>query len=150
MFIEDRYEVEITRDVTLFEFISEGKQGAIAKVVRYTSTNLKEVYNLGFGDKDLLTGQINDKTITDNGDSEKVLATVGATVYAFVANRPRAYIVVTGNNPARTRLYRMAIGKYYDDIVQDFQVYGLLNGVWRPFKANGNYKAFLIKKIIKQ
>ncbi|MEN9610409.1 MAG: hypothetical protein RLZZ628_1223 [Bacteroidota bacterium] len=147
MFIEDRYEVEISEDISFFEFISEGKQGSIYKIVQYSPTNLKDVYNLGFGDKNLQTGQIDDKIITDNGDSEKVLATVGATVYAFVTQHPKAYIVITGNSAARTRLYRMAINKYYNDIVQDFYVYGLLNGVWRPFKANGNYKAFLIKKI---
>jgi hypothetical protein len=147
MFIEDRYDVEINEDVTFFEFISEGKQGNIHKIIQYSSTNLKGVYNLGFGDKNLQTGQIDDKIITDNGDSEKVLATVGATVYAFVAQYPKAYIFIVGSSTARTRLYRMAIGKYYDDITQDFQVYGLWNGVWKPFKANENYKAFLIKKL---
>jgi hypothetical protein len=147
MFIEDRYDVEISEDVSFFEFISEGKQGNIRKIIQYSPTNLKGVYNLGFGDKNLQTGQIDDKVITDNGDSEKVLATVGATVYAFVTQYPKAYIVIVGSSIARTRLYRMAIGKYYDEITQDFQVYGLLNGVWKPFKADENYKAFLIKKL---
>ncbi|MFY7789008.1 MAG: DUF6934 family protein [Thermoflexibacteraceae bacterium] len=37
--------------------------------------------NLGFGDKHPITGEIDDLAVTDNGDSEKVLATVAATVY---------------------------------------------------------------------
>jgi hypothetical protein len=83
MFIPDRYEVQIDESVSLFEFTSEGKFGKIPKVILYTKTNMKDLYNLGFGDKDVLTGKIDDKVVTDNGDSEKVLATVGATVYAF-------------------------------------------------------------------
>lgn len=44
----------------------------------FYETNL---YNLAFGDKNPLTGEIDDKIVTDNGDSEKVLATVVAAVY---------------------------------------------------------------------
>ena len=38
---------------------------------------------MGFGDKDLATGDINDLVVTDNKDSQKVLATVAFTVYTF-------------------------------------------------------------------
>jgi hypothetical protein len=34
------------------------------------------MYNLGFGDYNEITGLIDDKVITNNGDREKVLATV--------------------------------------------------------------------------
>ncbi len=46
--------------------------------------------NLGFGDKDLQTGEVDDTVISDNGDSQKVLATVAATVYAFTDKYPEA------------------------------------------------------------
>ena len=45
---------------------------------------MKDVYNIAFGDKDNTTGNIDDTIISNNGDSEKVLATVAATVYAFI------------------------------------------------------------------
>ena len=66
-----------------YDFISEGPKGLIHKMVQFKRTNLKNVYNLAFGDKDLSTGEIDDTVISNNGDSEKVLATVVATVYAF-------------------------------------------------------------------
>jgi hypothetical protein len=148
MFIEDRYEVLIDDTVSLFEFISEGKRGEIKKVVRYSETNLKGMYNLGFGDYDEGTGLINDKIVTDNGDSEKVLATVAATVWAFIESYPKAYIILIGSTPARTRLYRMGIAKYLDKISEDFEVQGLQNSSWKKFVPNGNYTAFLIKRKI--
>ena len=66
---EDRYKVETSFDLNTFEFISEGPKGRIEKVVVYTEINLKNVYNLSFGDKDPLTGFLNDLTVTNNGDS---------------------------------------------------------------------------------
>ena len=78
-----RYELEASKTLKTFEFVSIGKNGEIAKAVQYSETNLKDFYNLGFGDTNLETGEINDKVISDNGDSQKVLATVAATVYAF-------------------------------------------------------------------
>jgi hypothetical protein len=148
MFIEDRYEVEVDESVSIFEFISEGRNGKVKKLVRYSRTNVKNMYNLGFGDKDEQTGMIDDKVITDNGDSEKVLATVAATIYAFTAENPKVYVYITGSNEARTRLYRMGIVKYLELINEDFEVRGLQNNAWRPFKPNGNYKAFLVNRKI--
>lgn len=146
MFIEDRYEVEVDDSISLFEFVSEGKNGKIKKIVRYSPTNVRNMYNLGFGDKDDQTGMINDKVITDNGDSEKVLATVASTIYAFTARNPKIYVYITGSNDARTRLYRMGISKYLEEISEDFEVRGLQNNIWKPFKSNGSYKAFLVNR----
>lgn len=75
-----RYEIKSDASFTIFEFTSVGKNGEISKIMQYSETNLKDFYNLGFGDKDLETGEVDDKVISDNGDSQKVLATVIATV----------------------------------------------------------------------
>lgn len=69
--------------LTTFEFVREGPNGLIHKLVRYQATNLHRVYNLAFGDKDHSTMEIDETTVANNGDSEKVLATVVATIYAF-------------------------------------------------------------------
>lgn len=62
--------------LAVFEFVSIGPNGRINKLVQYTPTNYKDLYNLGFGDKNIDTGEIDDNAISNNGDSEKVLATV--------------------------------------------------------------------------
>lgn len=128
-----------------FEFISEGKK-LIYKLVRYQPTNLKGVYNLAFGDKDLSTGDIDDTIISNNGDSEKVLATVTATVYAFTDKYPDAWIYATGSTKTRTRLYRMGITKFFSEVTVDFEVLGERNGDWEAFKKDVDYDGFLVRR----
>ncbi|WP_318013226.1 DUF6934 family protein [Riemerella anatipestifer] len=117
-----------------FEFTSEGQKGLIEKLVRFQETNVKNVYNLAFGDKDLTTGDIDDKVISNNGDSEKVLATVAATLYAFTDKYPNAWIYATGSTKSRTRLYRMGITKFLSEVTEDFEVLGEKDEDWFPFK----------------
>jgi hypothetical protein len=144
---EDRYRVETSFDLTTFEFVSEGPKGKIEKVVVYTEINLKDVYNLAFGDKDPITGFLNDLTVTNNGDSQKVLATVAATLYAFTDEKPTVAIIATGSTAARTRLYRMGITNNLESIRQDFDVYGLTERKnWEPFRKNITYGAFLVRR----
>ena len=144
---EDRYKVETSFDLQTFEFTSEGSRGKIEKIVVYSEINLKDVYNLAFGDKDPLTGFLNDLTVTNNGDSQKVLATVAATLYAFTNEKPQASILATGSTAARTRLYRMGITNNLENIQQDFFIYGLTEKKnWESFRRNITYGAFLVQR----
>ena len=104
------------------EFVSEGPKGQIPKLIKYSETNLKGLFNLAFGDKDQNTGEINDNVISNNNDSEKVLATVVATLYAFTDRHPDEYIMAIGSTKSRTRLYRMGITKYLDEIKKDYHI----------------------------
>jgi Family of unknown function (DUF6934) len=142
----ERYELKAERSLMFFEFISEGSKGKITKLVEYAETNLKGFYNLGFGDKDHTTGKIDDTAITNNGDSQKVLATVASTVYAFTDKYPDAWIYATGNTKVRTRLYRIGITNNLADILQDFEIYGLKNGEWMEFEKNTDFDAFLVRR----
>jgi hypothetical protein len=74
--ITDEYDLRFDGDYKSFKFISEGPKGAILKGVQYDETHMKGVYNLGFGDVNVLSNEIDDLVITNNGDSQKVLATV--------------------------------------------------------------------------
>ncbi len=144
---EDRYMVETSFDLTTFEFVSEGPRGKIEKVVVYSEINIKGVYNLAFGDKDPITGFLNDLTVTNNGDSQKVLATVASTLYAFTDENPAVEIIAIGSTAARTRLYRMGITNNLESIKQDFYVFGLTEvKSWEPFRKNIAYGAFLVRR----
>lgn len=142
----ERYELKAENTLTVFEFVSEGPKGKISKLVQYSETNLKDFYNLGFGDKDEQTGEIDDKAITNNGDSQKVLATVAATVYAFTEKHPDSWIYATGSNNIRTRLYRMGITNNLIEIQKDFEVFGLRGNQWEDFEKGIDYDAFLVKR----
>ena len=78
-------------EFAIYEFVSEGKNGRIKKRIEYTETTTPNVYNLGFGDYDETTNSIYDLSVTNNGDSLKVLATVASTVYAFIEKYPNAF-----------------------------------------------------------
>ena len=130
----------------IFEFVSEGPKGKILKLIKFSETNLKNLFNLGFGDKDTNTSDINDLAISNNGDSEKILATVVSAVYAFTDKYPDSWIYATGSTRARTRLYRMGISKYIAEVKSDFDVYGLVNDEWEIFQQETDYDAFLVKR----
>ena len=145
----DKYAINADKTLMAFEFVSEGPKGKIVKVVQYVEGNLKGFYNLGFGDRDSISGEINDLIVSNNGDSEKVLATVIETVYMFMKKYPDAIIYVTGSTQSRTRLYRMGIAKYLDEIREDFELYGQKDGEWLEFKNGVAYTKFLVYKKIR-
>lgn len=121
-----KYPLASSDKMMTFEFASEGNKGLIHKLVKFQPTNLKGVYNLAFGDKDSETGEIDDEVISNNGDGEKVLATISASVYAFTDKYPTAWVYATGSTKARTRLYRMGVSRFYEEANKDFEILGEL------------------------
>ena len=103
----DKYSLKAEDSLTVFEFVSEGPNGLIRKIIHFQVTNQPDVYNLAFGDKNADTGEIDDLVISNNGDTDKVLATVVGALYAFFDKHPDAFVYATGSTQARTRLYRM-------------------------------------------
>lgn len=142
----DQYNLKADEAFMSFEFISKGPKGEIIKLIQYTRLDRGDIYNLGFGDKDELTGDINDIVITDNKDREKVLATVVASVYIFTANYPHSWIFLEGSTQSRTRLYRMAISVYFDELNKHFNIFGFVENKWVGFEKDYDYIAFLIKR----
>ena len=96
--------------------------------------------------KNVETGDIDDAVVSNNGDSEQVLATVVSAVYSFTEKENEAWVYATGSTKSRTRLYRIGITKYFDDVKQDFIVYGLRAGEWEEFAKEIDYTAFLVRR----
>lgn len=141
-----RYELTAEKSLKVYEFISEGPKGQIHKLIKFSETALKGFYNLAFGDKDLTTGGIDDNVVSNNGDSERVLATVVSAVYSFTDANPEVWIYATGSSKSRTRLYRMGITKYIEEVKQDFLVFGQLEGEWEEFQIGVDYTAFVVRR----
>lgn len=142
-------DIEFSKDLRTFKFLSKGVNGPIWKVVQYSPTGRKGVYNLAFGDL-LGHGYLDDATVSANGDRDMVLATVAMTVYAFLERYPRRAVIFQGSSPARTRLYRMAISKAFEDLESVFEIKGLLktedgNTLLEDFEKGKNYMAFLVR-----
>jgi hypothetical protein len=138
----ERYELRIEGDRHFF--FSEGPDGRIEKVVSYTKFQGIGVYNLAFGDWNEVSGRLDDLVITNNGDTQKVLATVAASVIYFMSEHPYATTFATGSTPSRTRLYQIGIRKHLIEISFKFEVRGFKQFNWEPFRPGRNYEAFLI------
>lgn len=83
-----------------FLFESHGSR-TILKAVRYSYVEKFEdrnLYNLGFGDFNLETGNIVDQANSNNGDAYKVLQTVLSTVPYFFDKNPGAVLLIQGSD----------------------------------------------------
>jgi hypothetical protein len=141
-----RYELSAEKSLMVFEFTSEGAKGQISKLIKFSETTLKGFYNLAFGDKNLETGEIDDEVVSNNGDSEQVLATVVAAVFAFTDFYKEAWVYATGSTKSRTRLYRMGVSKYFDEVKHDFYIFGMHDGEWHEFEKETDYTAFVVRR----
>ena len=138
-------EIEVTDDFAVFDFVSAGKNGDILKRVAFTRTEQNKVYNLALGDVDE-DNEINDYAVTDNGDRNKVLATVAAIVEAYTKRFPDRWIIFQGSTAERTRLYRIAIGLHLDELSQLYDIMGYVADEIVPFVKNMKINAFLIRR----
>lgn len=142
-----RYEYQTEDELHYFEFTSIGPKGEIKKIVEYTKVSVDNIYNLGFGDYDENGNKIDDKIVTNNGDSKKVLATVVSTLYAFTGKYPEYWVFATGSNEVRTRLYRMGITNNLTELQEDFFVYGLkIDETFEEFIIGEDYLGFLVTR----
>lgn len=82
------------------------------------------MYNLAFGDRNADTGEIDDLVVSNNSDTDNVLATIIAALYDFFDKHPNAFVYATGSIKARTRLYRIGITRFHEEMTQDFELYG--------------------------
>lgn len=115
-----KYDLNTNADATIFEFTSSGPKGNIIKIIKYSPTKNKDVFNLGFGDKIKINKNnksfsIDDINIANNGDRNIILATVANATYIFTKLYPDKYVFFSGSCKIRTRLYRMVISANYSE-----------------------------------
>jgi hypothetical protein len=152
----EKYYTETTVDSLIYTFESIGKT-TIKKVVEYTKMNPfyiglpsnVDVYNLAFGDWDDEINDFKDTITSNNGDMEKVLATVANTVLLFWESYPNASIFfqgsqIQGEEPLRTYLYQRKIERYFEEIKNIAYVIGKFNNQLEIFTKGKTYSNFLI------
>jgi hypothetical protein len=144
----DKYTLTASPDFQSFRFYSVGSKGRIQKVVQFQEMLGTDYFNLAFGDLDLTSGEFDDLSKSNNGDSEKVLATVVTALYNFLEKYPNATVYAKGSTPVRTRLYRMGIFKFYNEDELGISVFGELEHGFEPFHAGQDYLGFLVRKKI--
>lgn len=150
---EDRYtEIKSDPDYTVFRFVNEGRYGRLTKIVRFDKLKRRNnTFNLALGTV-LNDGKVDFTSITNNGDRNKILATVAKIVYMVIQKYPDMDVYVTGSDSRRTLLYQRAIIYAYDELIDTFNIYGVLTNDemidYEPFDRSKNYLGFLIEKKI--
>jgi hypothetical protein len=139
--------VHIADDLSSFDFVSTGKNGNIPKRIIFMPTELPEVYNLAFGSISD-NGEIDDYSISNNGDRNKILATIAAAVDLYTQRHPYRMIYFRGSTKERTRLYRMAVSINLEELSSSFEIYAEVESQddFVPFYKNMEINAFLIKR----
>ncbi len=140
------YKIQVNEENT-YSFISVGRRGLILKVVRFDEIE-PDVFNLGFGDFDFEKQTLSDSIVSDNGDMEKILATVVSILSDFLQNNPKFSVFIVGSTSSRTRLYQIAINRYYEDFKVYFEIFGFQNSEFEVFQKNVNYESFLVRKML--
>jgi hypothetical protein len=141
-----KYQLVADEKLATYKFVSEGPKGRIEKIIQFTLINTQGIYNLSFGDIVDEQEGMDDRIVSNNGDSEKVLATVVSAVFAFFDKNKDVWIFASGSTPSRTRLYQIGINKYYHELSEEFEIFGQLEDNWELFSIGKNYKSFLAKR----
>ena len=136
------YQFTTSVDAHRFEFTSIG-QRIIHKVIVYQKLPPLNLYNLVLADIGA-DNQLDDFSVSDNGDRDKILATVIQSLFAFFAQYPHATVFFAGSTPARTRLYQVAIARELEAAAPRLDIYGLIDDVPEPFERNKQYSGFVI------
>jgi hypothetical protein len=140
-----KYPIKADAGHYTFEFFSEGPRGSVKKTVIYSQIE-DDLFNLAFGDWNEELNKLDDSIRTNNGDRDKVLATVASTALDFTDKLSHIEIFAEGSSPARTRLYQMGIGNNLEEIREYFVIQGYRDNAWEAFQRGRNYEAFLIKR----
>ena len=137
----------IADDLSTFEFLSIGKSGRFLKLIIFRPTEYYNLYYLAFGDI-AENGLLDDGVITDNGDRNKILATVASAVERYTSRYPERMIYFRGSTKARTRLYRMAIGLNLEELSLTYEIYAHIDSQdqFPIFQKNMELSAFLVKR----
>ncbi len=149
---EPRYtNIEKSADYKVFTFISKGRYGNFTKIVVFEKLLIRNnTYNLALGTL-LDNGKIDFESITNNGDRNKILATVVDIIFTFIQKYPEVDVFLTGSDNRRISLYQRAIIYGYDELIQRYNIYGDAStqddiNDFEPFDKDKKYSAFLIEK----
>ena len=143
-----QYPISAEANHEIYRFTSIGPKGEIKKIVLYSETEFEDLFNLALVDYNECNGVLNDVSVSDNKDTQKILATVAATFLIFMKNHPKAWVVAEGSTKARTRLYRIGISQNLRYISAEFAIFGYHNLTsWESFTPNKEYQRFMITRI---
>jgi hypothetical protein len=136
------YEFQILEAARRFEFESVGSR-RIQKCILFQRTTIPDFFTLAMGDLQT-DGVLDVDSVSNNGDRDRILATVVQATLVFFREYPAARIGFTGSTPARTRLYQIVIAQERVHLLEHFIIWGLTQNKLELFEPNRAYEALVI------
>ncbi|MCF0051753.1 hypothetical protein LXM25_16930 [Dyadobacter sp. LJ53] len=136
------YQLTVLNEAFRFDFMSVGRN-QIPKTITFYKTDDPRLFTLTLATV-RPDGSLDTKTVSNNGDMEKILVTVYKAIDIFLSNRSSVIVGFSGNTDARTRLYQIAIAKHFFYLSEHFNIWGLTNNDIESFCINRKYLGFFI------
>lgn len=136
------YHFRIGANALQYTFVSEGPR-PVTKLVAYAETDEPDLFNLSLADIEA-DGIPNYLSVRNNGDLERIMATVAQTLLAFFRHHPTATVAFSGSTPARIRLYQAVLAREVRAASTDFIILGLRGEDLEPLQPNHTYDGFVI------
>lgn len=144
--MKEHWPLEVSEENRAYYFLSRGPRGNINMTIQFTPMEIDGIFNLSFG-KLNENGEMDDAFVNNNGDRDKIIATVIAAVNEFTLHYPRKFVYFSGHSEGRNRLYRGVLSIYLTQWLQDYTVWGAKeDGNFELFKKDKTYLEYLIRR----
>ena len=136
------YNFQVGAEARNFSFSSAGPR-PVEKRIIYAETTLPDFFNLALADLEE-DGSLNFYSVRNNGDLERIMATIAQTLLVFFQHYPTAKVAFTGSTTARTRLYQIILARESHAVAVDFVLSGVKDGLLETLRPNRDYDGFVI------
>lgn len=130
-----------SKDRIFFRFKSSGRKGIIEKGIWFQFQGEND-YNLAFGD--IINDDLDDSTISNNGDYTKVISTVANAINYFFKKYPKAILEINPIDEKRTRFYNIIFRRRFREIQNTFILIGIINDKKESYNQDRQYEKFVI------
>jgi hypothetical protein len=122
-------------DLSVFQFISEGPWGRITKQIHFSLLFKPGIYMLQLGDITKYGG-FDRSAISNNGDKNRIMATVIQAIEVFTERYPDRSIRIWSLSAERSRLFRIAIGSNFRQLSEKFAIKAMAREGFLLFKKD--------------
>ena len=138
---ENAYPFTLSRTEFRYEFVSISAKKEVRKIVLLTETAVSKIYNLALLDL-LENGELSDISETNNDDFKIVISTVIQIINNFLDQNHHCFVIFSGSDSRRHRLYRIIISRELTEISRKFVVLGVNNDTPYPFEIDTAYEFY--------
>lgn len=144
--MKEYWPLEVSEENRVYTFLSCGPSGNIDMTIQFTPTEENGIFNLAFGILDR-GGKMDDVIINNNGDRNKIIATVIAAINEFTYHYPGKLAYFSGHTKERNKLYKGALSIYLEQWLQGYTIWALKeDNSFELFKKNTSYFGYIIKE----